>query len=330
MPSDLPFVTVVVPVLNAAARTERTLSALSAQSYPEDRFEVVVVDNGSTDATREVVGRYPARLIEEEIRSPYAARNAGIRAARGDIVALLDVNCCPAPEWLERGVAALESTSADLAGGKVSFTYSPERTAAELFDSVSNVKMETSIRERSMAKTGNLFVRRRVFDEIGLFPSDVRSGADVLWTRHATRAGKRLVYAAEAEATYPARKLGPLLRKQFRVGQGQPAIWRDAGVSVRKMWIRPLLALRPPSRDDLRGRIEERGTPEMLRRFNAIWLNAWLCVLATAAGQAVSIALGRTGWRGPASPRPDRTEPDPAGTTDGGPASSPPAPGRAR
>lgn len=104
--SEQPFVSVVVPVFNGAKIIEDLLLSLLALDYPAERHEIIVVDNGSTDHTRQIVERYPVRLLEErETRGPAAARNKGITHARGDIVAFTDADCVADRDWLKMLVA---------------------------------------------------------------------------------------------------------------------------------------------------------------------------------------------------------------------------------
>src|SRR5688572_8958532 len=114
--TPLPFVSVIVPVLNDEARIGGCVAALLAQDYPRERYEVIVVDNGSTDRTYEVVRGYPVTLLSEaQIRSSFAARNKGMREAVGEIFAFTDSDCTPAPQWLAEGVRAIQA-GADLVG----------------------------------------------------------------------------------------------------------------------------------------------------------------------------------------------------------------------
>jgi len=77
-----------------------------ALDYPADRHEILIVDNKSTDDTRERIQRYPVTLLEEtEIQSSYAARNRGIEAAKGEILAFTDADCVVEPTWLKRLLA---------------------------------------------------------------------------------------------------------------------------------------------------------------------------------------------------------------------------------
>ena len=73
------------------------------QSVPASEYEIVFVDDGSSDETAAIVSRYPAvRLLKLGVnRGPAAARNAGLREARGDIILFTDADCAPAADWVE-------------------------------------------------------------------------------------------------------------------------------------------------------------------------------------------------------------------------------------
>ena len=108
-----PAVSVVIPVLNGAATISQQLAALAGQTY-RGPMEVLVADNGSTDATVEVVqalsGRLPGlRLVDASARvGTNHARNAGAAAAGGDLLAFCDADDVAAPGWLAGLVAGLE------------------------------------------------------------------------------------------------------------------------------------------------------------------------------------------------------------------------------
>lgn len=293
----IPFVSIVVPVRNSPERIARCIETLLQQTYSQDRSEIIVVNNGSTDETPEVIRKYPVKYLEEtSFQSPYAARNKGIQAAKGEIIAMIDANCVAVPRWLESGVEKMSEENADLVGGKVAFIFQgKKKTAAEMFDSISNVKMKESVEDRGVAKGGNLFVRKRVFDSIGLFPGNIRSGIDVMWTGKATRAGFKLIYSQKAEVSYPARRLWPLLKKCDRVGRGQPNIWREEGVSSIKMLKRVITGFRSVPPSFIRGNIKKRGSKDMIRKFWRMWLVAWMCAIATNLGRIDFLC--RTGFR---------------------------------
>lgn len=235
---------IVIPVYNDAERLKKTLDALKPQVFNEKSVEVFVVDNGSDDGSDEVAKKYSFVTLLREVKylgSPYSARNRGIEKAKGDVIVLLDSKCTPSKNWLSAGLADLEQLNADLIGGCVCFELSSPGSTGELYDSIVNVKMEQAIRERGVAMGGNLFISQKVFDSIGLFPEGIRSGGDLNWTFKATNNGFSLKYSPNAKVYYPARNIQKLIKKQWRVSQGHPEIWKKQGKRINLFYLIALL-----------------------------------------------------------------------------------------
>jgi len=109
-PADPPKVSVVVCAYNAEATMEECLESLRPDRVRYPNYEVIVVDDGSTDRTKEISERYPDyRLISHENRGLSVARNEGILAATGEIVAFTDSDCAVDPDWLTYLVHRLQS-----------------------------------------------------------------------------------------------------------------------------------------------------------------------------------------------------------------------------
>ena len=123
----LPFVSVLMPVRNEAAFIARSLGAMLAQDYPHDRYEILVLDGMSDDATRARVEQMarttnlPVRLLDNPARTVPPALNLGIREARGDIILRMDGHTEAAPDYVHRCVSALLNTGADNVGGAVDY-----------------------------------------------------------------------------------------------------------------------------------------------------------------------------------------------------------------
>ena len=101
MAALLPLYSVIVPAYQAVATIGQCLDALNAQTMARTQYEIVVVDDGSTDDTAQVAERKGAdRVLRCPHRGPAAARNAGIDAARGHVILLTDADCEPQPDWL--------------------------------------------------------------------------------------------------------------------------------------------------------------------------------------------------------------------------------------
>jgi glycosyltransferase involved in cell wall biosynthesis len=190
-------VSVIVPARNAEVTLPRTLAALRAQEGAPE-FEVIVVDDGSTDATARVAeaGGPPVRVLSQAAAGPAEARNRGVAAASGEVLAFCDADCFPARGWLAAGVRALGH--ADLVQGQVR----PD-PAAELgpFDRSLWITYEVGLWE-----TANLFVTRELYDRTGGFEDWLRPVAgkamaeDVWFGWRAKRAGGRSAFCAEALA----------------------------------------------------------------------------------------------------------------------------------
>ena len=288
----LPTVSVIVPAYNAEKDIAKLIESLLDLDYPKHLLEIIIVDNNSNDQTKETVKQYPVKLLEEKnIQSSYAARNKGIRNAKSEIMAFIDSDCVATPQWIKEGVNILVSESADLVGGKVEFTYS-KNSAAELYDSITNMQVEFNITERAVAKTANLLVKPSLFDRIGMFPGWVKSGGDVQWTGKATRNGFSLVYAPMAIVKHPARSLRALLKKQYRVGRGQAHIWIGEGRSSWNFMYSIFRLFLPLPLSSIKKLISQRGTTEMNNRVLSIWCVSCLCNLLMGLGILTEIFGG--------------------------------------
>jgi len=185
--------TVVIPARDAEATIGRTVAAAVAQEL-DDEFEVLVVDDGSRDATARVARDAGARVVSNaSALGPADARNAGVAAVDAPLIAFTDADCVPAPGWLHAGVAALER--ADLVQGRVE----PEPgVPVGPFDHVIAVREDSGLYE-----TANLFVRRDWFERVGGFrpfidPAQGHFGEDLVFGWAVRRAGGRSAFASEA------------------------------------------------------------------------------------------------------------------------------------
>jgi glycosyltransferase involved in cell wall biosynthesis len=224
-PEVLPRISVVIPVWNDGPRLRLCLDALDAQTYPRDRFEVIVVDNGSDEPVRPLVERYTnARVVEEPRPGSYRARNAGIVVANGEVVAFTDADCVPSRDWLERGVAALQrSPECGALGGAVDVFFEDESrpTAVEIWERRSAFPQQTLMRDYQFAPTANLFTYQLVLERVGQFNADLKSGGDMEWVHRVIGAGYQLAHADEVRVSHPARRtLRELFAKTARVSGG--------------------------------------------------------------------------------------------------------------
>jgi glycosyltransferase involved in cell wall biosynthesis len=117
-----PFVSVIIPTRNMRETLKPAIESLFRQSYPKERYEIIVVDNSSNDGTEEMVASLQQdapcalRFFRKADEGPGSARNLGIMNARGDVIAFTDADCEPAGDWLECMTAAF--ADAETAGAK--------------------------------------------------------------------------------------------------------------------------------------------------------------------------------------------------------------------
>jgi len=225
----------VIPVFNDADDLRLVLEAIEQQSLQKEKFETFVVDNGSSDDSIEVAESFSfvnVLLEHEFLGSPYSCRNRGIEKSKGEIIVLLDASCKPVKNWLHCAQQCFDETNTDILGGDVKFDFKEKVTAGKVYDSITNIRMRESIEEKDVAKTANLFIRKKVFDKIGMFPEGLRSGGDVRWTSMATRQGYKLEFCEGAAVNKTARNFLQLLKKQWRVGIYQPLIYAQQGKDI--------------------------------------------------------------------------------------------------
>ncbi|HEV8581917.1 MAG TPA: glycosyltransferase [Thermoanaerobaculia bacterium] len=251
--SDLPFVSVVVCTRNRAHILAQSSAALLAIDYPPDRWEVLIVDNRSTDDTlkvaHEIARRSPdrVRVIEERELGLSASRNAGIREARGDIIAFIDDDAFPESGWLRTLVEVLQQGDALVAGGPVEPWFQAELPAwfgdryqpyLAAWDRGTEVH---SLTYNDYPRGNNIAFRRVVFERYGYFSRHLgRTGSSLLSCEETElclrveRGGDRILYAPGARIRHltVTDRLTPewLARRFFAQGRSEAIVeWRHAG-----------------------------------------------------------------------------------------------------
>lgn len=225
----MPRVSVIIPSFNCAPWLAQAIESVLAQTYRD--YEIVVVNDGSTDHTNEVVAPYLDRIIyvQQENQGLSAARNAGIRAAGGEFIALLDADDWWLPAKLERQVPRFDDPEVALVysdfriayadGGEMSSGLSRRPWAAEGY------AFENVLRSVFVFPT-TAVLRRSSLDEVGYFDETLRSSEDQdLWLRLAFR--WKLALVREPLAVY-RRRGGNITSDSGRVSGNAVAMWEKA------------------------------------------------------------------------------------------------------
>ena len=220
LPTQAIRASVVVPVYNAQRTLETCLSSLCDQTLPRDQYEIVVVDDGSTDRSPEIARQYRVRQLVQANQGPAVARNAGARIATGEVVLFTDSDCVPTKNWIEEMVRPFDDPSVVGVAGVYRTT---QRSLAARFS-----QTEFEDRYRLMSRgtaidflaTYSAGLRRSVFQESGGFDHrfPVANNEDTELSYRLSQAGHRMVFnpAAIVYHRHP-----PTFRKYFMM-----KIWR--------------------------------------------------------------------------------------------------------
>lgn len=235
-----PFVSVIIPVFNDAARLKLCLAALDKQTYPHGQYEVVVVDNGSNhnqNVPGVVDAFHQANLVEELTPGSYAARNRGIAASKGAVIAFTDADCIPAPDWLEKGVHHLIANPAcGMVAGRIEIFFDDHHspTSFEIYQRVTAFPQEAHLKQFHGGATANVLTYRHVLQKVGNFDSRLKSFGDFEWGKRVFNAGYQQIYADDACVKHPARSSWPQLRKRTMRASGGAY---DYFMGQQKTWL---------------------------------------------------------------------------------------------
>ncbi len=203
-----PAISVIVPHLNQAHQLESCLSSLARQSFELGKVEIIVVDNGSNAEPVDICRQFTSvTLTREDIPGPGPARNKGISISKAPILAFIDADCTADGKWLQAIADAFKDPGTDVIGGDVRIALvDPEHmTMLEAYESVYAYRQQEYIERQGFSGTGNLAMRRAVFEEVGPF-AGIGVAEDREWGQRATATGVSIAYRPQMKVFHPARK----------------------------------------------------------------------------------------------------------------------------
>ena len=165
------------------------MDAVLAQDYPADAYEIILVDNGSSDRSAEIISAYEkkcprVRALQELTPGAYAARNSGVRKASGQVIAFTDPDCIPAQNWLRAIDQAFRVPGREIVLG-TRFFDKPSRQLRRLseYDTVlAEHVFSSNAADLYFGYTNNMAVRRSLFEKVGAF-HEISRGADSVFVR---------------------------------------------------------------------------------------------------------------------------------------------------
>jgi glycosyltransferase involved in cell wall biosynthesis len=224
-------VSVVVPTRNRADKLRVCVESLLAQDFPADSYEIVVVDDGSTDDTLDVAASMPTAdngpavtVVAQDAQGAGAARNIGLAVARGDPVCFVDDDIEAPPTWLAAMAQAFERyPEADAFGGRLQVRVEdPEWRGCRRHPIAASLELGTTDTDVPSAVGVNMALRRRALVKVGAFDDWVVGGDDTEWFDRLTAAGGTTMYVGGASVWHRRDasdvRIWPLLRSSFRRG----------------------------------------------------------------------------------------------------------------
>jgi len=206
---EFPFISVIIPAYNEEKRISNAIEALLRQTYPKDKMELIIVDDGSTDKTCEVVSKYPVKLIRHNInRGDSASRNTGAKNALGEIIATTDADDRVDENWLINIAKHYNDGNVGFVAGSSHIEYDEknwqQRIIAELFicmrgsDAVKSIHDAKGRVGSNKSMGSNQSFRKSVFFEIGGYDVGLSAGMeqDIVW--RIEKAGYKIAFEPNA------------------------------------------------------------------------------------------------------------------------------------
>jgi glycosyltransferase involved in cell wall biosynthesis len=266
------LISVVVPVYNGADTLRDCLQSLTTQNTPRQAFEVIVVDDGSSDPSADVASQFDVRVIRQSNAGAAAARNAGMLAANAEWVAFTDADCVASRGWLKALLRAVASAPEDVncvAGKTIGLnSVTPAARFVDLFGSL-DAGRHLSHPRYPFAPSGNVAYRRSSLAAVGGYDPRYRSYEACDLHQRLAPLGGRSLYEPAALIFHRHRATwAQYWRQQRSYGEGLAYFMRARAGDIRwstldelRVWSgivgNGIAALRPGRGDDALAR---RGT----------------------------------------------------------------------
>ncbi len=225
MCKSTPDISIIIPAYNCEKTIQKCLESLIVQNYPS--YEIIIVDDGSTDSTANICAGYETvKLIQTTNGGPSRARNIGVKAAKGDIVAFTDSDCIIHHDWIKELQKGFSSDDVVSVGGnqisptdETPFGKCVQDTFSMLGFATSYMKTHTTLTVTSHNPSCNSSYRKSVFEKIGGFDQSLWPGEDVDLDHRLNRLGFTLIRNTKAIVQhYRPQTLSELSKMMKRYG----------------------------------------------------------------------------------------------------------------
>lgn len=247
------FISVIVPSFNRRSEIEGLLTSLDQQELPKDEFEVIIVDDGSTDDTSEYVAkiietkRLQIQFIRQDHKGPGAARNLGMENARGDVFVFIDSDCTAPPDWLSVIKVAFDDDPELRAfGGRDDALPDFPPLLLAINYSMTSFLTTGGMRggkKKRLAKfyprSFNMGLHRTLYEKIGGFGS-LRHGQDIEFSNRIIKSGEKVAYLRDSVVFHKRRtSLRTFFRQVFNWGVARINLYKIDSAMLEPLHFAP-------------------------------------------------------------------------------------------
>ncbi len=213
-------VSIVIPAYNSEKTIEKTIKACLAQTYTGGRIEIIIVDDGSIDNTKDIVAKYPVKLLMNEHGGAAKSRNTGWRAASGEFIFFTDSDCVPCEKWIEELIELFDSNEVGAVGGTYGIMNPESLTALCIHNEIQFRHSRLPEYVRYLG-TFNLVLKKTVLEEVGGFDESflIACSEDADLTYRISDRGYKLKFTGSVKVGhfFPENSLNFLIQ-QFKRG----------------------------------------------------------------------------------------------------------------
>lgn len=224
------YISIIIPSFNEERYIGRCIQSITNCNYQEDRCEIILVDNASTDNTVEIAKNFGIKIFIDAKKNIGGLRNIGYHAAKGDILGFLDADCTVDPEWLNKANATMRNMKIGVTGSRLKAPsdggWIESAWATHL---LSKSGQDGEIR---YINSGNCFVRRKAFDSVGGFSESLETNEDEDLCERIRKEGYSVFHNGKISAThwgYP-KTIGQFFRREVWHGTG------DVRRNINNFW----------------------------------------------------------------------------------------------
>ena len=221
-------ISVIIPVFQDKDGLIDTVNSLIAQDFPKDRYEVIIVDNNSQDDTKqaamELRKAHPDLIkvvYQDQIQNSYATRNAGVKAAKGDIYCFIDADMKAEVDYLANISRHFDKNEELMYFGCNVKILKTASTVSAKMNRNSGFKIKKYFEKSNFVVTACLSVRGKIFEQVGYFDDRLESGGDKEFGQRVHAAGFKQHYDHDLVLYHPSRSTyASMLKKYKRIARG--------------------------------------------------------------------------------------------------------------